>query len=351
MTERIDKREAADESAEEAAIRRLIAAAGRGPAAAPAARARIYSAAQTAWRGSIERRRRRRVLLAAAAAVAAVVVGTAALVGQRPSAPAAPAERIAQVGRIQGGVYVIRGGRQVMLGDPALADLRAGDTLVTRGDGRAALALAGGLSLRIDGATLLVFESAHEASLDHGTIYLDSGHAPGADGRKDTGGAAAFAVATPFGTVSHLGTQYELEVERKTLTLKVREGSVAIGRPAGRLVGQSGEELTVHATGAPQRAHIDTQGPAWSWAENLAAVPREDRYPAFALLRWVARQTGRRLEFANPGVEAKARATLLHGVEGLTPSETLEVLRGTTNLAFKLEGNVLLVTAPAVGAR
>ncbi len=348
MSEQRDRPDAGAESAEEALIRRLVAAAGRGPQATPAARARVYAAAQGAWRRSLAHRRRRRFLFAAAATVTAAAIGTAALVARRPAAPTAPAQQVAEVAKTEGGVYVIRAGHQRMLAEADLGGLQAGDTVVTRGDGRAALALPGGLSLRIDGASLLIFESGHEASLDHGTIYVDSGHAP--DAAAQPARSAALDVATPFGTVSHLGTQYELEVEREALTVRVREGSVAIGRPAGRLVGRSGEQLTVRPTGAPERTRVDTHGPAWSWAENLAAVPHEDRYAAFDLLRWVARQTGRRLEFASPRVEAKARVTLLHGVEGLSPSETLEVLRGTTDLAFKLDGGVLLVSEPGAGA-
>jgi hypothetical protein len=268
---------------------------------------------------------------------------------QRRQSPSDAPMRVAEVGKTEGSVYVLRGGRRQSLPDglDGTYTLLVGDTLVSSGDGGVALTLAHDVSLRIDGGTQLKFDSTSQASLDRGRIYVDSGvSSSSADAAATVSPGAVFDIATPFGTVTHLGTQYELVVDSSALTLRVREGSVAIGHGAARLVGTSGEQLTLRYSGAAERANIATDGASWSWAENLAAVPHEDRYAAFMLLTWIARETGRHLQFANASVEARARSTMLHGVEGLNPDETLDVLRGTTDLVYTLQGDVLLVRKP-----
>ena len=47
------------------------------------------------------------------------------------------------------------------------------------------------------------------------------------------GVAVAVVVDTPFGTVSHVGTQFELRLQPDSLNVRVREGEVVGRRPRG----------------------------------------------------------------------------------------------------------------------
>jgi ferric-dicitrate binding protein FerR (iron transport regulator) len=223
--------------------------------------------------------------------------------------------------------------------DDVDGSVRLGDTLRTGAGGRAALILADGMSVRVNNGTALTFRSREEAVIEHGAVYVDAG-SPG-----ERPALEPFELVTRFGSVSHVGTQYEVNVEEADLRVRVREGSVAIERGGRRIVGESGEQLTVPESGAPVRKAIETHGESWAWIDGLAAVEARDPYPVLSLLQWVSRQTGRRLEFESSAVEARARALTLHGVEGLTPEEALDVVRATTALGCTMRGDALYVTA------
>src|SRR5690606_3267415 len=93
-------------------IGRLIRSAGRGPSASPEARARIYSAANAAWRGSVAERRASRRPLAWFAAAASVVALVAAVLvvnlGPAVGPPNGPA--LASLDRVEGRVEIVSSG-------------------------------------------------------------------------------------------------------------------------------------------------------------------------------------------------------------------------------------------------
>lgn len=344
--ERMPQHEEPTESAEETAIRRLIGAAGRGAAAAPEARARVRAQVEATWRRTIaERRARRRRTFWAAAAAALLTATVLWIVNQAPEPkPPAVTPEFASISKVQGPVFVVDGAERHRLPPGAGLDepVRLGEMVLTGSDGRAALELANGISLRLDEETALDFAATEEATLERGRVYLDSGDAGDAGASE---AARRFELATPLGSVRHLGTQYEVEVADRSLTIRVREGSVAVRDGDRRLLADAGEQIIVPQSGSPLRSTIETHGPSWSWAEHLAAVRGPDPYPVFDLLEWIARETGRRLQFASPEIEAKARSLTLHGVAGLAPHEALEVFGGTTGLEYSEREGVLLVTS------
>jgi ferric-dicitrate binding protein FerR (iron transport regulator) len=323
-------------------------------------RQRVHDAAEAAWRRSVAQRRARRryAWLAAAGVVLAIAATLASL---RPGADLSPARIAASPGpllgtvaKIEGSVYLVRAGETRRLqvagrgssggsgsddNDDSDDSVRVGDTLRTGAGGRAALVLAGGLSLRLNNGTALTFRSPEQAAVEHGAVYVDAG----LSGERRA--FEPFELVTRFGSVSHVGTQYEVNVDDADLRVRVREGSVTIERGGRRIVGESGEQLTLPESGSPVRKAIATHGESWAWIDGLAAVEARDPYPVLSLLQWISRQTGRRLEFESPAVEARARALTLHGVEGLTPEEALDVVRATTALGCSARGDALRVTA------
>jgi ferric-dicitrate binding protein FerR (iron transport regulator) len=336
-----DRETSPAEPAEEAFVRALIESAGPGPSAPEASRARVYAATQSAWRRSLAERHARKSrfgwIAAAAAVVAAVGLITLRETGNRPGREALAGAPVATVAKVEGSVYVIREGAERRLSaDAGRGEIvRAGETLTTSADGGVALAYAGGLSLRIGHDSLIVLESQARAAVDRGLVYLDAG---------TDAASAPFELSTPLGSVRHLGTQYETTVAGGTVTVRVREGSVAIVDGADEILGEAGEQVTLQTNAGPHKEAIATHGSEWAWVEQLAAVDARGDYRVADLLAWIARETGRRLEYENPEAATSAAAATLHGLQGLTPQEALEVVASTTRLGYRLVDDRLVVT-------
>lgn len=332
------------ETAEESFVRMLIESAGPAPSAPEASRARVYASAQDAWRRMVMQRRARTRgygWMAAAATVAAVAfVLTLRDAPRAPEDTAVAGAPVATVAKIVGSVYVIRAGAERRLSaDAGRGEIvRAGESLSTSADGGVALAYEDGLSLRVGEDSLLVLESATKAALERGLVYVDAGTTAA------RGSAASFELETPLGSVRHTGTQYEAAVREGTVTVRVREGSVEVVDGARAVSGEAGQEIALDEGAEPRTRAIATHGVEWAWVEELAAIEARDSYPVAELLDWIAREMGRRLEYASLDAETSAAAAALHGLQGLTPQEALEVVAGTTRLGYRLVDDRLVVT-------
>lgn len=336
-----------DNSANDEKIGRLIAAAGPGPTARPEARERIYAAVQASWRESLRRgedgvpptSRTRRAgtgryrFFGLAAAVAAAAVMLYWTGGGGP-AEIARAE-LAQVARIQGDATLIRDAATLRLASPASAGpVMTGDVLRTAGNGQVALRLDQGLLLRVNVDTELAFVDAGTIDLVAGTVYVDAG--------EELGGAA-LAIRTPIGSVTHLGTQYEVLFADSALRLRVREGSVRFSGAGSSAVGAAGEQLEIDAGGERARSAIAADDPAWSWAASLATLPEQPEYRIGETLRWLARESGLTLQYADPLAAERLDTTTIVELGGLTPAEALDVLSRTTDLELSVDNGLLLI--------
>lgn len=338
---------------DEDSVARLVRAAGRGPTASDEARARIYRNVHAEWRrevGADERRASRRpgfswtgalgpwllrgVPIAAAAAAAIVVVYLS-----RAPAPAVGME-LASVAKVLGTASFVSARDET----PTPLDIdgtviHAGD-VVTTGDGSSAsLVMSNGLNLRLNSSSEIFMASSEAIELRRGTVYLDSGASTAPD--------VALEIDTPYGAVWHRGTQYEARLGSNNLRIRVREGEVGFREVNGasrEYLGEAGEQLLISESSAtPLRSSISVAGPEWAWVENLAAAPSADSYRVIDLLEWIARETGRRLDFRNDAAAARARADTLVGVAGLDPTETLEVIGSTTALRYELTDDGVIV--------
>src|SRR5512141_1312921 len=136
----------------------LRAAGGRANPSDEVART-VYEAVHAEWRATVARQKRQRaqrVWLATAASVA--VAAIALFVGR--SFIHTPGELMADVSRSVGVVEVREGESGDWQGATAARHLRVGETVHTGADGRAALALRDGVSLRLDHDTSVALVSA-----------------------------------------------------------------------------------------------------------------------------------------------------------------------------------------------
>ncbi|MGH8244300.1 MAG: FecR domain-containing protein [Steroidobacteraceae bacterium] len=310
-------------------VESLIRSAGRRVEPPEDARQQVFLASHAAFREKTARRRERLWMLWAGAA-AALVLAVALMLRWTP--PVGQQTELARIARIAGDVEVATGDAWRPVAE-ARQRLTAGVKLRTLADGRAALTLAGGESLRIAADTELMLDAPGRLYLQDGTIYIDSGARPAA-GRVE--------IVTPAGTARDLGTQFELQVEGAALRLRVREGIVGLDRGGRSLTGQAGEQVSIDGLGGVTRAPIAPYDPAWDWAEAIAPMPDMDGQPASALIAWVARETGRRLRYESALVEQRAAAVILHGeIRHLAPLEALEAMLATTDLMFELRGDTM----------
>ncbi len=283
----------------------LLRLAGRRPRLPESAVAPLREAAREVFRRQARKASvRRRLGWAAlgtglAAAVLLLVLGP--LVRRDPS----PGLPIAQIERRTGEVTVSGSGA-----------LLPGTVVTTAAGGRVAVRLPAGASVRIDGDSSVRFDSGRTLTLERGALYADAGP-PGIPHE-------GIEIATPFGAVQDIGTQFEVRLLPEGLRVRVREGKVRIGAERLREA-EAGSELLVHADGSSEVADVPVYGPGWDWVQRTAPPFIIENASLADFLNWVSRETGLRWHLNDP--HGDPEKVILHGsIEGLTAEEALSVV-------------------------
>ena len=318
----------------------LLRVSGRRPSIPPERAGRIEQATRATWEEMLARRAHgRRLRLWAALAAAAVVVAGAGLVLRSRSTPLAVPEAIGRVEIATGEVSL----RPAAEGQ-APERLRAGDevavgtVVTTMDDGRVALRLASGHSLRLDAGTHLRALSERTLALERGAVYVDSGGAAHA-------AAGTIEIRTPLGEVRDIGTQFEVRMLDASLRVRVREGTVSLAGLGATREMAAGEEVTVDAAGLAVRGRVDRYGAAWAWSEAVARFGDLEGRSLREFLDWYARERGVRLELVGEGLVTEADTIILAGsIEGMTLEQAIDsVLATTAMLREERDGNLRVV--------
>ena len=307
----------------------LIQVAGRRPSPSTSHYEQTFTATQAVWRRKVRATRQRRRVFAVAASIAILAIGIGAVLRLLPNTLLPP---IATTAVVHGDVATFSpvSGTWVPVTEPG-HELGAGDRLRTESAGRTAFTLGNDISVRLDSASELMLTSESELELIAGIVYVDSG--PG-----DLAGAVE--IETAHGVIQDIGTQFEVATMNEGLRVRVREGRVQLFQfeqePA--FEGKAGEEFRVDLSGSIRQDSFSPYDPAWSWAEALAASPDVEGMPVLEFLNWVARETGREIQFEGRNVQLAAGSAILHGsAQNLTPLEALEVMLATTNFVYSLD--------------
>jgi ferric-dicitrate binding protein FerR (iron transport regulator) len=301
----------------------LLDFAGRRPQLPEAEVAPVRAAAREAFRRQARRTaRRRRVVWAAGGSLAAGLLLAIGLILRPPAAPEA-GPPVANV--------------EILIGDAVMS----GPVLRTGSGGRAAVRLPAGESLRIDAGSAVRFESSHLVTLEQGAVYVDADpalpHGPWIE------------IATPLGSVHHVGTQFEVRLlaEERTaaaLRVRVREGTVLVRRAGERHEIRAGGELLLSEDGAPRRAGISVYGPDWDWVQSTARPFEIEGARLVDFLDWVSRETGLRWRLGEPRAGKAPQDVILHGsIEGLTAEEALSVVLPGCGYRSRRAGGQLLI--------
>ena len=317
-------------------IERVLKAAGMRERAPADVEREVREHLRQEWREIVAerrgaRRRWSRIAIAASILVAALGLWLAAL---QPRAPAGP---VATMAVALDDVRVKSGWLQGW--QPAIAGqtLAAGESLETGTHGRAAIALPGIASARLDHDTRIRLASADLLIIERGALYVDAG--------IELPGDSRLAVETPSGLVRHVGTQYEVRLDGSDVRLRVREGRIEWRSNSGTVErGQAGEQLMIAADGAVRREQASRYDASWDWiASTTPAIDIEGR-PLAEFLSWAGRELGREVVFATPEVAEETAAIVVHGsIEGLTPTQALDAVLATTSVRGSLEEGRIVV--------
>lgn len=221
------------------------------------------------------------------------------------------------------------------ISEGAAATLYAGQILQTGKDSAAGLAWSGGGSLRIDEQSRVELTSADEIFLHTGRVYFDSfgAHAGG-----------AFAVRTPQGLVSHIGTQYMAEASDSGLVVSVREGEVIVAGSAIDQTVHRGQRAEIRDFGRPVITNTSGIGGDWEWVETVSPKINIDGMSAYDFLQWVGRETGYTIHFASESVNAMAKAAELRGTVNANPREELRIRMLTLDLNARFDAENTVIT-------
>ena len=315
MNEHNDSAHRADADGD-ADLAALLRAVGPRVAPAPEMSAEVRAAVTAEWRAAVAAQRQRttpqprrsvqRPWLALAASVAAVAIAVSIALPRLQSAGAP----VATVARVDGAVELRHDAgewRALTTG----AAIVAGDDIRTTPGARLALRRDDGLEVRLDHGTQLAFVARDRATLAQGSVYVDAGATAQGD---------SFALATAFGDVRHLGTQYIASLGPGALQVAVREGSVAVERGKAPVVARAGESLSVRADGSVERTRVDVHGDSWRWAAIVAPEFVMDGRSLDEFLIWAGRETGRQVVYTSAEAAREAEQTILRGsISGLAP--------------------------------
>jgi ferric-dicitrate binding protein FerR (iron transport regulator) len=315
------------------AIARLLRLAGPRPPVPDDREARVRAAVHEHWRSTVKGRRRLRwaawiTVSLAAASVLVFIPGPGGwrALGILPL----PGSPVGTLIRLDGSLRIST--REVpVIGAPFFP----GTDLETGATDRAALRLVGGATVRVDSETRLRLISESILALDRGALYLDSG-----SGNKTP---SALEIRTRLGTVRHIGTQFEVRLERM-LQVTVREGIARLERAERSYDTRAGIQLSVGSGGDVTERNVPLHGPRWDWILSVAPEIQIEGRPLGEFLEWVARENGWRVEFTDASIATDAATVILHGsIAGLRPDQAPAAVLPTCGLRHRVEGDTIFI--------
>jgi len=327
-------------SADDAGIEQLLRAVGPRDEPSAEVTAAVRTAAHAEWRAVVDERRSHRsrrwmIGTSVAAGIAAAAIGIT-LLNPEPAIRSQPATLVASVAKMHG---PNAGLAQVSIDGDTWRDLRAGETLASGGwirtDAATSVALqySRDASVRLDRNSLLRLVAADRIVLERGRLYID----------VPAGSAQRLVVQTQFGTLEHIGTQYQAQLAGEALTVSVREGRVAIDADT-RLETQAGEGVTLDARGTVSRETIAPHDARWQWAVDAAPAFAIEARTLAAFLDWIARETGKTVTYGSPAARTEASTVILHGsIDGLTPDQALAAVLATTRFRHTVVGATIQI--------
>ncbi len=311
---------------------------------------RARATARQRWHELLKNRRQSmprpaRTWAFAAIAGCAALAAVATLVWMRDAQVPATGVAFGWVEHIEGGARLAAEGvpeRPLAAGAPLMTGTR-----LSTDDGRLAVAVPGGLSLRVDRYSIVRFDRPGQATLVAGSLYVDSG---------TIAGPGHLRIVSPAGTIEHVGTQYQATVRGESTMLAVREGAVRLqpargSRQAADLIVPAGQQLELSPGQPAVWTPVTPFDARWAWTAKAGPVLEIEGRSVSAFLDWICREQGWRWEIRGALTRAEIDRILLHGsIAGLDADGSLALVSAVADVGFKLEPTTGTLTVSAAAA-
>lgn len=303
----------------------LLGNAGKRMEPDAAIAAAIREATQDAWRQSVakERQRKWRNGLAGVAAAAAVVL---AVVIWFPTTPQLQPS-LAQIESLAGTFSINERARTHN------ESINAGDLVRTGHNSHLALRLGDATLVSLDAETEITVAAADRLVVKKGRIFVDT-----------AGAVDGLVVATSWGNVRDIGTQFEVAVSDEHLAVALREGKVELG-----LGGQIhtaefkdgvGELIQVNRAMDVSRRPLAPADNHWDWTLDTRAPLNIEGLTVADVIDWSARITGRSVVYHSDAIAIAAEQRYMSG--GLLQPREID-----TNLPYILKSASLVAKISA----
>ncbi len=314
-------------------VRSMVRDAGRRPAMPEATFHTIRDAAHNAWQDRLLRQRRKRYQrwLAVAATLTMAAIGLTTIFQSRFASTLGEQAPIATV---EVALEVRAGsGTRLAAGDAC----PVGSAVSTGAQGRLALRLADGASLRLAEHSELILDRTNAVNLVRGMLYVDSESDP-----QQT--RPGLVVTTPLGTVREIGTQFTVKIDDETVAVAVREGKIELRAGDRHHRATAGERLTLSANGTLDRQAVTGYGESWAWVSATAPPFDLEGRMLDEFLRWVAREAGWRIRYDPTSLATEAAEIAIHGsIAGVSPDRAIHLVLPTAGFDSQLDGGTLVV--------
>ena len=285
---------------------------------------KVYEEVHKTWRRDARRGRILRWLVPAGVAASAVL---AVMMLTQTSPPAAA---------VAGTISRVVSAGSLHSAHPEGSPVHAGEIISTGPGEGVSLLLARNESLRIDENTEFRVDAGDQFTLLGGRVYADTGQFIYRDG--------GLKIATEFGLVTDVGTQFSVATTGSTLDVAVREGRVDVQNDLDSYAARMGERLTLVQGETATIAELDTHDDYWDWIVELTPAFDTTNKSLLDFLKWAARETGRDLQFESDESRMFAMRTDVHGsVEGLTPEEALDAILATTSVRYQITDDKVII--------
>jgi ferric-dicitrate binding protein FerR (iron transport regulator) len=326
---------------DEGEIEHLLREVGERVQPTPEITQAVHAAVRAEWRTVVaQRTRRKRTTQWSMAAGFAAVAVSALLLFRFSATPLSGSAPIASIVKIQSSSAV--GNVQVSTSEGATwrdavvgEVLAAGAMVRTDSTTSSALDFGKGRSVRLAAGTRFTLLAVDQVRLERGGVYID------ASAREP----APLSVQTAYGTVEHLGTQYQVQLAQDRMSISVREGRVSVAGTSGKMLIAANERVVYAEQGEIARETIASHDPTWLWAMQSAPSFDIDNHTLASFLDWVARETGRAVTYATPEVRAQAEKLILRGsVDNLSPDQALRAVLATTQFVHADTDTVIQIS-------
>lgn len=244
---------------------------------------------------------------------------------------------VAKVNRVTGDTAVLleKAGSQVAI--TPNTELSTFTKLATGENSRIAVSWNSGGSLRLDTNTKVALISPTRISLTQGVVYYDSYDYESRSSAK----AKAIIITTPYGEISHVGTQFSVSVQESSLLLRVREGMAQITNDVETALIDAGSEGLITSQGIMGRQHVNSYGAPWHWAEEIGPLYTASGKSPEEVLAWIGRETGRKLVYTTPESLKLAQSQRISGLENVSPAQALTAIPYATRLVYKESAGII----------